>query len=210
MEKVKRNWKSILFWGSLWGLLEATLGWGLHLIHFKGEALILYPFGLLCMMNVVRDKPSASLCLCVSGVAATIKLVNLWMLPAVPAYWVINPAIAIALEGAVFALYVKFFSATSWSHCLSTFVLVGLSFVVFRAWQYLMHQTTATNPDVSQGFDMAMLATWLWKSAVQTVYVIAIYRWRPSLQLSAKTEPIVQRLAVPTFVLALAATAWIH
>ena len=32
------SWKTILFWGSLWGILEATLGWGLHLIHFKGEA----------------------------------------------------------------------------------------------------------------------------------------------------------------------------
>lgn len=210
MEKVQSNWKAVLFWGSLWGLLEATLGWVLHLIHFKGEALILYPFGLFCMMNVMQGKHRASLCMYVAVVAAIIKLVNLWMLPVVPAYWVVNPAIAIALEGAVFALYIKYFATTAWKHYLSTFLLVGLSFVIFRVWQYLMHHATVTNPDVVQGFDMAMLGTWLWRSAVQTVYIIAIYRWKPLLQLSGTTQPIVQRLSVPTFVLAVLATVWLH
>ena len=47
--------KTIIFWGALWGILEASLGWVLHLIHFKGEVLLLYPFGLLCMMMAARQ-----------------------------------------------------------------------------------------------------------------------------------------------------------
>lgn len=31
--------KTIIFWGALWGILEASLGWVLHLIHFKGRGV---------------------------------------------------------------------------------------------------------------------------------------------------------------------------
>jgi len=52
--------KTIVFWGACWGMVEATLGWFLHLVHLKNELLVLYPFGLMCMLMAAKQTGQAS------------------------------------------------------------------------------------------------------------------------------------------------------
>ena len=186
-----KTWKNILFWGAAWGILEVTLGWGLHLIHFKGEAMVLYPFGLACMLTAVRQcGGEASTTLKVAGVAALIKLVNLFTWPGVPAYYVVNPAIAIFLEGAVTYAYYRLMiqqpkmMAYPGGKLWMAFVLILASFFAFKGWQIMMDGLTTYNPNAHTFLGSGMLWTWLWRSVVQGVMLVAIAglirKWQPS------------------------------
>lgn len=169
--------KSIVFWGSCWGILEATLGWVLHLIHFKNEVLVLYPFGLMCMMMAVRQTGQASAVIKVAGVASLVKLINLFMLPAVPVYHVTNPAVAIFLEGLAtwgFYSYVQrnpFFWKTG---ILIAAVMVFSSALLFRGWQVAMDTYVAYNPSLYKPLDSGLLWQWGWRSLVQGLMLVGV------------------------------------
>lgn len=204
------SWKTILFWGSLWGILEATLGWGLHLIHFKGEAMVLYPFGLFCMINAMqRLQGGAKVVMQVAGVAALIKLVDLFLWPAVPAYWVINLAIAVFLEGSAFALFC-YYDKQGISSIAIAFGLVLATFFVFRGFQTAMDALTTTNPDVHRGFSAFMMGTWVWKSFVQGLMIVLIYKYRNVLQLKFHALRWENSLAFPAFLIAVIVTLWVR
>lgn len=96
-----------LFWGSLWGLAEATLGHVLHHIPIQGIAgHLMFPIGVFFMLKAYRHSEKQSTMLVVALVAAHIKLTGL-LLPARSPFTVINPAIAILCESCVLALFIK-------------------------------------------------------------------------------------------------------
>lgn len=169
--------KNIIFWGACWGILEATLGWALHLIHFKGEVLILYPFGLACMMMAAKQTGQMSTVIKVAGVASLVKLINLFMLPAVPPYHVINPAAAIFLEGLVtwgFVVAVRKHPLL-WRLSIPMGALMVLtSIFIFRGWQILMDAYVTYNPSVHKPFDMGVIFQWGWRSLVQGAMLAAV------------------------------------
>ncbi len=93
--------------GALWGFVETTLGFGLHLLRqftfLPGlTAYVLFPIGFFIMLAAVRQSGSAWAALGVAGVAALIKLTS-GFLPQVRWIFVINPTISILAEGAVVA-----------------------------------------------------------------------------------------------------------
>lgn len=91
----------ILLLGGIWGLLEATVGWLMHLMHLKGTFFILFPIGLWLMLKGVRQTGRPVIAFYIACIAAMIKLSNLLFNVAVPPYYVFNPAISIVLEGSV-------------------------------------------------------------------------------------------------------------
>ena len=207
----KRNrFLTILFWGSLWGIFEATLGWGLHLMHFRGEALVLYPIGIYCMLNAMqRLNGGAKIGMSVAAVASLVKLANLFMIPLVPAYWVINPAIAILLEGGVFALFCQSQSKNLFDLPVA-FMLVFLSFFIFRGWQIIMSNTTVGNPDVQRGFDLFIIGTWLLEVVAQGVILFLLYRLRNYIVIQFKQIRFERTFAIPAFIMALITTLWFN
>jgi len=96
----------IVFWGAIWGIIEASLGYFLHLFPLKfPTGSILFPIGFVCMQNVYRVTGSLKSIFYTSVIVATIKLINLLM-PAVYTIKVLNPAGCILFEGlAVAAVY---------------------------------------------------------------------------------------------------------
>lgn len=95
----------LLFYGALWGIAEATLGFLLHwLARFLPvpnlAGLVMFPIGLLFMTAAVRStgKPAAALGTAV--VTAGIKLSSM-ALPFVTFRFVRSPVLAIAAEGMV-------------------------------------------------------------------------------------------------------------
>jgi uncharacterized membrane protein len=104
--------RAALFFGGLWGIAEATLGYLLHLLPMVAPfpsiaGALLFPVGFCFMSAAFLTTGRASSILLSAAVAAAVKLASL-ILPMVTFPFVRNPALAILLEG------------------LTTFVVVGL------------------------------------------------------------------------------------
>jgi hypothetical protein len=96
---------NVLFFGGLWGLVEASLGYVLHrvpevLFLPPMSGLILFPVGLFFMVRGSRASGNVMAVPLTALVAASIKLMS-GFLPFIPFRFVGNPALAILAEGAV-------------------------------------------------------------------------------------------------------------
>ncbi|MGD2294265.1 MAG: hypothetical protein PVF22_00340 [Candidatus Aminicenantes bacterium] len=93
-----------VFWGSLWGIAEATLGSILHGLKIPGLAgFVMFPLGLFFMVQAYMSSGRLSVFLYTAVVAACIKLTGLFF-PTPAPFAVINPALAIVLESLVVVL----------------------------------------------------------------------------------------------------------
>lgn len=92
-----KNWKEIIFFGALWGLAEATVGFVLHLVAAPIAGFVMFPIGFFFMWQARLRTGSIYAPMQVAVVAASIKLANLLVVP----LWMtaVNPAVAILLEG---------------------------------------------------------------------------------------------------------------
>jgi hypothetical protein len=102
---VRSSLAIILYWGTLWGLLEASLGHVLHIIRIPGLAgFVMFPVGIYFMLKAYRDSKSFRAIFATAVVAAAIKLSDLF-LPGTYTLDIIRPALAILTESlAVVAL----------------------------------------------------------------------------------------------------------
>ena len=100
----------VLFWGSIWGIAEASMGWVLHAAQIHhGTSNILYAFGIVCMFAAAtRSGKGAMAVMLTAVVASAIKLID-FVLPG-SAQSVLHPAFFILLEGAMTAVISQIFS----------------------------------------------------------------------------------------------------
>jgi hypothetical protein len=98
----------ILVIGSIWGLVEATLGGFLHLVHFTYKGAITGGFGMALMATFVVIYRRPKLVFCVGVIAALFKPLSA-LIYGQPIFspFVVNPASAILLEGLAFTLVVS-------------------------------------------------------------------------------------------------------
>ena len=105
-----KNFFYVLFFGSLWGLTEATFGYGLHFVSVFVPGIagfVMFAFAFLFMNMAYKKTKNLFTILEVSMIAASIKLLDL-ALPIHPIK-AINPAISILFEGlAVFVFFYLF------------------------------------------------------------------------------------------------------
>lgn len=104
---MKKTVMQIIFWGSLWGLAEATVGF---IIHWAAVALpglpgfLMFPIAYLFMDRAVSDTGLPSAAFHVSLVAAMLKFTD-FLIPGHDALRIVNPALSILFEGlAVYAV----------------------------------------------------------------------------------------------------------
>jgi hypothetical protein len=101
---VKKEIGVIVFWGALWGLFEATVGYVLHILPINIGRLVWFPAAYFFMTKVYKETGRTESVLYTSVIAACIKLID-FLLP-VRIDMVLNPFASIILEGiAVWALY---------------------------------------------------------------------------------------------------------
>ncbi len=87
----------ILFYGSIWGILEASLGYALHFLPALISGSIMFPLVTFILLRAYANKKSKSDLLWIGVIAAAIKSVNLLM-PSFNIWKTINPMICIVLE----------------------------------------------------------------------------------------------------------------
>jgi len=99
----------ILVFGSIWGLLEATLGGFLNLIIFPNKGAIMSGIGMAIMGTALAIHRKPAMLPGIGIVAASFKWLNSWLLfvPA-NAVQIINPAMAIVFESLAFGLVAAF------------------------------------------------------------------------------------------------------
>ena len=101
---------TVLFWGSIWGIIEATLGWVLHVAHLHhGTSNILFAFGMFCMLSATAHTGKGSVAVMLTAVVAAIIKMCDFFLPG-GAVGVLHPALYILLEGAMITVVSQFFS----------------------------------------------------------------------------------------------------
>ena len=99
----------ILVFGSIWGLLEATLGGFLNMIIFPNKGAIMGGIGMAIMGVALAIYRKPAMLPGIGIVAASFKWLNSWLLfVPVSAIHIVNPAMAIFLESLAFSLVVTF------------------------------------------------------------------------------------------------------
>ncbi|MCD6482206.1 MAG: hypothetical protein J7K80_00525, partial [Candidatus Izimaplasma sp.] len=100
----------IIFYGALWGFVEATLGYALHWIPTLIAGTIMFPIASAILLRAYNKTNSKKALLYIGMVAASIKGINLF-LPSYSIFKTINPMMSIVLESLlVFAVVILFTS----------------------------------------------------------------------------------------------------
>lgn len=95
-EKLWRNFCIVLFFGSIWGIVEATLGYLLHRMNLSVGWCIWFPLAFYFLDKIYR-KTGHAWCVLYGGfVVAIIKLTDLFIEPNI--IKVINPSASIIFE----------------------------------------------------------------------------------------------------------------
>lgn len=122
-----------LFWGSLWGVAEATLGHLLHLAGFPGLAgMVMFPLGLFFMTRSFSVSGHRMTIVFTALVACSIKLFDLFF-PVLTPFVVLNPAIAILFESLAVVLFLPGKIRSGYPVRLGSLLGMTLSWRVFYA-----------------------------------------------------------------------------
>jgi hypothetical protein len=98
---MKKVFPVLLFFGAVWGICEATVGYALHLAALALPGLpgaLMFPIGFFCMRRAQMATGKAAAPFQIAVIAAGIKLVD-FLMPGYDAIRVVNPALSILLEG---------------------------------------------------------------------------------------------------------------
>ncbi|OFY39144.1 MAG: hypothetical protein A2X18_03755 [Bacteroidetes bacterium GWF2_40_14] len=103
-------WKAIkintpvIYMGLTWGAAELVLGYFLHMLKAPLTGSLLMPIGIICMISAYLKTGSRRATVFTSVIAASLKLVTILIVPVSSFYLVVNPVVAILLEGVVLVM----------------------------------------------------------------------------------------------------------
>lgn len=93
---VRKTISSIILIGSIWGIIEATIGHVLHMFTLGIGWLLWYPIAFFILDTVYRMTRKTYSILFTAMIASTIKMIDIFFTPRYD--YVINPAVSIILE----------------------------------------------------------------------------------------------------------------
>jgi hypothetical protein len=105
----KQQLSMILFFGAIWGLLEATLGYLLQFLPPLVSGSIMFPMGATILIYAYKNTGSRTSMLYVGLVAASIKAINFFM-PGLMPIKTYNPMIAIMLQSIAMIIIIPLFN----------------------------------------------------------------------------------------------------
>lgn len=193
----------ILFFGSLWGIAEAVLGYLLHLIAFGVSGFIMFPIGFYFMYCTYKKTQNMKSIFFTGIVASAVKLIDL-ALPFMPMIKVIVPAASIIFESFAVALSYQLFKSMQNKICISGIVSSSLGWrVLFLLLQYALTLFGIQSKYISGGI-AAMASFVLWQGFINVVilYTFAYFANKKSLNIF-KEKKINAVVSVGTFLTAM-------
>lgn len=141
----KKVWIQVLFYGSIWGILEATLGHVLHYIPATIAGAIMFPIAGAVLYKAYDATKSKTALMYVGVVAAAIKSIDL-LLPQFTIYKTINPMISILLESLVVVLIVNMLISSNLVNKYSALPIASVTWRLgFVGWMFFLHTTQGLN-----------------------------------------------------------------
>jgi len=126
MKNTAKTIRTIVLMGALWGICEASIGYGLHFLPYGFSGMFMFPISMYFMYNAYKQSNSKSAILWVGLIAASIKFIDL-LLPTRSPMSVVNPATSIILESLVVFTFAKVFQ---YKKIVVSSYLVGLAWIL--------------------------------------------------------------------------------
>ena len=126
MKNTMKTLQTVILMGALWGICEASIGYGLHFLPYGLSGMFMFPIGMYFMVNAYKQSESKNAVLWVGLIAASIKFIDL-LLPTRSPMTVINPATSIILESLVVFAFVKVFNSKK---VVASSYLIGFSWIL--------------------------------------------------------------------------------
>lgn len=101
---------TILFFGAIWGLIEATVGHILHFLPMLIAGSVLFPFAAFILVQARKQLDHQYELLYVGLIAASIKAID-FLLPGLSVYKTINPMVSIVMEALIVFAVIKYMSS---------------------------------------------------------------------------------------------------
>lgn len=185
----------MLVFGSIWGLLEATLGGFLHMIIFPNKGAIMAGIGVALMSSALAIYRKPGMLFGIGVVAASFKLLDVWIFSlAITSVNIVNPAMAIVFESLAFSLMATFLVKRTENSSLVGMgggalagMLSAVSYVYFAI--YVMHADRAGRVITTAG---AFIAN---QGVVQAAFfaVLLPLGYLVGKKLVTKTSPVLAR-----------------
>jgi hypothetical protein len=142
-----------LFWGSVWGLSEATAGFLLHLLPVNIGWVVWFPMAFYFIRKVYRETSSLQCLFFTVMIACLIKLVNVFMDPRLD--HIINPVASMILESLAFALLYK--KETAWHKTVPMVIGVNVAWRIgYSGYMLLMPESFQSLSPLNSGSAMFM------------------------------------------------------
>lgn len=171
---MKENTSRYLFYGALWGILEATVGYLMHLFVVPFTGFVMFPIGAYFMGRATLETKEKKGALYVALIAATIKLINLWM-PNIAFIKVMNPVIAILLQGLAVSLFLGIKKEKTFISAFNTSLLWRAIFIGFVFIEGVMgYQVRLLNAGTMEVVRYLTLDT-----LINSVLIVGLFKWSP-------------------------------
>ena len=154
MNKQLKLLTQIIFFGSIWGIIEATLGHILHFIPITISGSIMFPIAGLILYKAYQKTNSKAALFYIGFVAAMIKSVD-FLLPQLSIYKTINPMLSIILESLVVVLVVTMITSKKPVNKYMALPIASISWrTLFIGWMALQYVLTGNLAPYIKSFSL--------------------------------------------------------
>ncbi len=164
----------IVFYGSLWGILEATFGYFLHFVPTLIAGSVMFPVASYILYKGYQKTQSRFSLLYMGVVASAIKAIDL-LLPQFSYFKTINPMISIILESLVVVLIVNMVVSKKPVNKYLAFPIASISwrtlYVLYMGVQFVATGFVATQIASFSGFANFVLIQGLISGAIASMLI---------------------------------------
>ena len=209
MKQNKSIWLYVLFFGAIWGILEATLGYALQFLPPLVSGSVMFPIAAMLMLITYQNTKSKSAMIYVAAIAATIKAINFFM-PGLPAIKTYNPMIAMMLQSVVLVVFIPLFKKNTVPAGMTGVAVLGFSWrALFLGNISINHALTGFNfPQLASQSSMIQFVLLLGLIEAGILGLIVAIRYAISMKLSFVFKPNLI-LSLSTFIFAVMLTIFL-
>lgn len=185
-----------IFYGALWGIVEATLGYLVHLANIS-STFVLLPIAFFFMKQVYKSTGKISSIFVISIISASIKLLDIFT--DIRLDKVINPSISILLEGCAFAGFVFIVKKKN----VNTRQKCGLIFMMNTVWRIAYCLYLIVAPELIYQFSILtstekIIDFMITKNLGTSVMIVGLFLLEDKIKLPIikKVNPIVAILSL--------------
>jgi hypothetical protein len=147
----KDQFKYVLFFGAIWGILEATLGYVLQFLPPLVSGAVMFPIAAAIMVSAYSATENKKTLVFVAVIAASIKSVN-FLLPGLMPIKTYNPIIAIMLQSMLVFMFIGLYEKKRFPQAIASFIIVSVG------WRLLFLANIAINHELT-GFKFQQLSS---------------------------------------------------